>query len=987
LNSPTFYSWFNLRLKELLLISLAGLVLLLWLAIVTYNPLDPSLNSALDNIAKIHNWLGFIGAVSADLLLLTIGFGAHFLLPVLLCKLVQLFITRHNWQLVPAVLAFRLGGFILLLLAAAAVSSIQFDAQNILPAGGGGILGHFIGEPLIIKFNVHNATALCLLAFVFGATIFADLKWLTIFEVIGKLTLDLVEFGILLASYAIKSNKNYKKEVEQVQKQQDELIKQNLKQENNIEQIDEADRKTPELDLSKIKLSKLNKASINAETENEPQSAFKQNVQPMFEHQVRPDQTPKIELVIKPFTPENNSPPNVPISAKEEQSPSMPAVQPKEELEAPPVVPAANNQQEDVLGFSANTDDFENFENANELENLDAANENNEPIIEEEYNFDVVDSLATEQIIIEPELDLELEPTLFDAGDENEEEQSLNSNNSTQLSMNDFLGFSADDLDDDLETENSNIENMPKMIQENKIKTQNNLAQELANIVPELLPANDLKGTLPSLDLLDKADNEGAIYSEQTLVAMSRQLEITLKEFGVEVTVVTVSPGPVITRFEILLAPGVKVSRIVFLNKDIARSMAVDAVRIVEVISGKTTVGIEIPNKERQIVRLSSVLASDNYQDSKSPVTVALGQDIEGAPVIADLAKMPHLLVAGTTGSGKSVGVNAMILSILLKAHPSEVRLIMIDPKMLELSIYEDIPHLLCPVVTDMKEAANALRWAVAEMDRRYHLMAVCGVRKFDAFNTKIKDNKALGQPMFDPLFKRSSSAEAIPELEPLPLIVIIIDEFADMIMTVGKKVEELIARIAQKARAAGIHLVLATQRPTVNVITGLIKGNVPSRIAFQVSSKLDSRTILDQGGAEQLLGKGDMLYLPPGTGFPVRVHGAFVSDDEVHRIVEAWKLRGEPDYIKSIVVGSLEVDSSIDDEDCNIKEEDRDAYEAAVEFVLQNNYVSISSIQRKLNVGYNKAATFVEEMERTGIVSAPNNTGRRELLAKNNDD
>ncbi|AJE15402.1 MULTISPECIES: DNA translocase FtsK [Stutzerimonas] len=495
-----------------------------------------------------------------------------------------------------------------------------------------------------------------------------------------------------------------------------------------------------------------------------------------------------------------------------------------------------------------------------------------------------------------------------------------------------------------------------------------------------------IEGSLPPISLLDVAEKQQKQYSPESLEAMSRLLEIKLKEFGVEVTVESVHPGPVITRFEIQPAPGVKVSRISNLAKDLARSLAVISVRVVEVIPGKTTVGIEIPNEDRQIVRFSEVLSSTQYDDAKSPVTLALGHDIGGKPVIADLAKMPHLLVAGTTGSGKSVGVNAMILSILFKSTPEEARMIMIDPKMLELSIYEGIPHLLCPVVTDMKEAANALRWSVAEMERRYKLMAAMGVRNLAGFNRKVKEAEEAGAPLHDPLYKRESMDDEPPYLKALPTIVVVVDEFADMMMIVGKKVEELIARIAQKARAAGIHLILATQRPSVDVITGLIKANIPTRMAFQVSSKIDSRTILDQGGAEQLLGHGDMLYLPPGTGLPIRVHGAFVSDDEVHRVVEAWKARGAPDYIEDILAGVEDSGSGFDaggsgGEGGEGSEEDP-LYDEAVRFVTESRRASISAVQRKLKIGYNRAARMIEAMEIAGVVTSMNTNGSREVIA-----
>ncbi|TDF86333.1 DNA translocase FtsK [Pseudomonas sp. H9] len=494
-----------------------------------------------------------------------------------------------------------------------------------------------------------------------------------------------------------------------------------------------------------------------------------------------------------------------------------------------------------------------------------------------------------------------------------------------------------------------------------------------------------IEGTLPSISILDPAEKKQVNYSPESLAGVGHLLEIKLKEFGVEVSVDSIHPGPVITRYEIQPAAGVKVSRIANLAKDLARSLAVTSVRVVEVIPGKTTVGIEIPNEDRQIVRFSEVLSSPQYDEAKSPVTMALGHDIGGKPVITDLAKMPHLLVAGTTGSGKSVGVNAMILSILFKSGPEDAKLIMIDPKMLELSIYEGIPHLLCPVVTDMKDAANALRWSVAEMERRYKLMAAMGVRNLAGFNRKIKDAEEAGEPIYDPMFKRESMDDVPPLLKTLPTIVVVVDEFADMMMIVGKKVEELIARIAQKARAAGIHLILATQRPSVDVITGLIKANIPTRMAFQVSSKIDSRTIIDQGGAEQLLGHGDMLYMPPGTSLPIRVHGAFVSDDEVHRVVEAWKLRGAPDYNDDILNGVEEAGSGFDGGGGGGDGDDAETdalYDEAVQFVLESRRASISAVQRKLKIGYNRAARMIEAMEMAGVVTAMNTNGSREVIA-----
>ncbi|MFT4058732.1 MAG: DNA translocase FtsK 4TM domain-containing protein [Legionella sp.] len=489
-------------------------------------------------------------------------------------------------------------------------------------------------------------------------------------------------------------------------------------------------------------------------------------------------------------------------------------------------------------------------------------------------------------------------------------------------------------------------------------------------------------GALPSLELLDKGEPGKPMggYTHQELENLSRDLEQHLLDFGIQADVVAVHPGPVVTRFELQLAAGVKVSKLTALSKDLARSLSVISVRVVEVIPGKTVVGLELPNQSRQMVRLSDVLSTEVYQQAHSPVTLALGVDIAGHTVVVDLAKMPHLLVAGTTGSGKSVGINAMILSILFKATPDQVRLIMVDPKMLELSVYDGIPHLLTPVVTDMKEAASALRWCVEEMERRYKLMAALGVRNLAGFNAKVAEAIANGTLLVNPLWKPIDSMDdTAPQLEALPYVVIVIDELADMMMVVGKKVEQLIARIAQKARAAGIHMILATQRPSVDVLTGLIKSNIPTRMSFQVSSKIDSRTILDQQGAEQLLGHGDMLYLAPGSGAPLRVHGAFVDDKEVHRIADDWRSRGEPNYIDEIIKMPGEGGEGGFDED-NQAEDDDPLYDQAVEFVIQTRKASISAVQRRLKIGYNRAARMVEEMERTGIVG-PLDGGYRDVL------
>jgi S-DNA-T family DNA segregation ATPase FtsK/SpoIIIE len=514
-------------------------------------------------------------------------------------------------------------------------------------------------------------------------------------------------------------------------------------------------------------------------------------------------------------------------------------------------------------------------------------------------------------------------------------------------------------------------------------------AKEEVKLAQQPLFKNLPQGGLPPLELLDEPPEREAGYSEETLKAMSRQVELKLADFGIEAEVVAVHPGPVVTRFELQPAPGIKGSQISNLSKDLARGLSVISVRVIDVIPGKSVIGLEIPNQNREMVTLREILSSEVYAKSNSALTLGLGKSISGRPEVADLARMPHLLVAGTTGSGKSVALNAMILSLLYKADPSEVRLIMIDPKMLELSVYDGVQHLLTPVVTDMKEAANALRWCVAEMERRYSVMSNLGVRNLGGYNRKVKEAIDKGAPIPHPGIHAEDlpEGEAVPTLDTLPQVVVIVDEFADLMMIVGKKIEQLIARLAQKARASGIHLILATQRPSVDVITGLIKANIPTRIAFQVSSRIDSRTILDQQGAEELLGHGDMLYLPPGSGMPERIHGAFVSDEEVVRVVNWLKQQGEPEYLEDVL---SEYQSLGDGQSVGLTglpesdggSSDDEHYDRAVAFVLESRRASISSVQRHLRIGYNRAARLIEEMEAQGVVSPPEHNGQREVLA-----
>jgi S-DNA-T family DNA segregation ATPase FtsK/SpoIIIE len=499
---------------------------------------------------------------------------------------------------------------------------------------------------------------------------------------------------------------------------------------------------------------------------------------------------------------------------------------------------------------------------------------------------------------------------------------------------------------------------------------------------------------LPSLDLLDEPANNIHGFSEQVLEDMSRQVELKLKDFGFDVTITTVTPGPVVTQFELSLAPGVKVSQIMNLNKDLARALLVESVRIVDVIPGKPVIGLEIPNETREMISLKEVLASEEFAKSSSPLSMGLGKDINGHPIVANLSKMPHLLVAGATGMGKSVGLNAMILSVLYKAKPDEVRIIMIDPKIVELAIYADIPHLLTPVVTDMNEAASALWWCVNEMERRYSLLAKFGVRNIDGFNEKLKKSKEKGEPLLDPSFNKNTAQEGeeAQELKALPLIMLVIDEYADMLgalaqedRTKAKRVEALIVRLAQKARAAGIHIIIATQRPSVDVITGLIKSNIPTRIAFKVSSKVDSRTILDQGGAEQLLGMGDMLYMSPGAAHLTRVHGAFVDDDEILRVVNFLKENSETNYLDGILNAHSESQDSHSGTGGITSTPGGELdplYDDAVQIVTSSRRASISSLQRRMRIGYNRAARIIEDMESAGVVSTMNSAGNRQVLA-----
>lgn len=869
------------RFKEAVLIVLAVICVYLWMILLSFDAEDPGFNSAVGGHAEVSNAGGLLGAWLADLLLSVLGYFAWILPLIFMLKTVLLYRQRNqplNWK--PGLILTRTVGTVMLVLGGAGLSALHFATPKVRPDNFN-ILGEELAQPMLQWLNQEGATLVLLGLFMIGFTLFTNLSWFRMMELLGQGTLQFSSWLGERVRHILTGLQSPQRDRQQPSAVRVPVV------------TDTVGRQQPVV------------PAMNAEQAAPAEAAAMAT--PVIHRAA-----PVVSAVIPPVV---DSPPVEQVAvvtaaslAGQDQS----VREPEQIVDSPLVFESLEPAPEPVQAPGSDTV---------------------APV------FQPAPEPVSAQPIAQPMAHAEMPQQV------------------TPVPV-------------------SHVVDTYRAPPAPELPVAAGMSQASAALVGLQDPV-----PLPEL-VLDRPEEKQQSYSDESLQDLSRLLEIKLKEFGVKVQVESVHPGPVVTRFEIELAPGLKVSRITNLAKDLARSMAMLSVRVVEVIPGKTTVGIEVPNEDRQIVRLAEVLETEAFEDAKSPVALGLGHDIGGQPVIADLAKMPHLLVAGTTGSGKSVGVNAMILSMLFKSTPDDVRLIMIDPKMLELSIYEGIPHLLCPVVTDMKEAANALRWCVAEMERRYKLMAKLGVRNLAGYNRKVKEAWQAGTPLADPLFVRESPDDMPPALEKLPTIVVVVDEFADMMMMVGKKVEELIARIAQKARAAGIHLILATQRPSVDVITGLIKANIPTRMAFQVSSKIDSRTILDQGGAEQLLGYGDMLYLPPGTSLPIRVHGAFVADDEVHRVVDAWKERGVPEYIEEILAGVEEADSGFGGEGGALDDEMDPLYDEAVRFVTETRRVSISSVQRKLKVGYNRAARMVDAMEAAGVISSAAHNGSREVLA-----
>jgi S-DNA-T family DNA segregation ATPase FtsK/SpoIIIE len=920
------------RLRESVLIIAILIAIFFSVSLLTYSPADPSWSQTAWG-TELNNAGGYIGAWVADTLFFIFGSLAYAIPVILISTTWLVFIRRIDESNLDLTLwATRLLGITILLLTSCGLADINFD--DLWYFSSGGVVGDVLSSLAIPTFNILGSTLIFLFFWGAGFTLFSGISWLTIVEFIGDAVIDSAQFIV---------NK--------------------LRGEAN-QQVIQAKTTIPD-DLvyeAPTDAHHTSSFSLNDDGETQPDEAKHQSVNLKDDRQATPA-TPPIKPTQRRF---NIHLPQSHLVDDEHDSPEQIDLDDEETditLDSLRVqrLDATIEELDDVAlqyGDFAQQDDEENSALDREAEkslsnaHFSAADDDDDDSDQQRFIANVE---------VDDDEDAPIITNFFVADDEMDDEQEQD----------------LDDDDDDDDPDVTAFQNIVAEAQKQSLASQNPfLVQKDINLPKPKEP-------LPTLDLLYHPEKRAAFIDQDALEHIARLVESKLADYKIVAEVVGIFPGPVITRFELDLAAGVKVSRISSLSMDLARSLSAPAVRVVEVIPGKPYVGIELPNLTRETVFLSDVINSEQFKASRSPTTIVLGQDIAGEAVVADLAKMPHVLVAGTTGSGKSVGVNVMILSMLYKSTPDDVRFIMIDPKMLELSIYEGIPHLLSEVVTDMKDAANALRWCVAEMERRYKLMSVLGVRNIKGFNDKLKMAAEAGHPIHDPLWQDGDSMEEMPPLlEKLPYIVVIIDEFADLMMVVGKKVEELIARLAQKARAAGIHLILATQRPSVDVITGLIKANIPTRVAFTVSTKTDSRTILDQGGAETLLGMGDMLYLPPGSSHTVRVHGAFASDDDVHAVVNNWKARGKPNYISEITHGDQGPESLLPGEKLESDEEVDPLFDQVVEHVVETRRGSVSGVQRRFKIGYNRAARIVEQLEAQGIVSAPGHNGNREVLA-----
>ncbi|WP_342607266.1 DNA translocase FtsK [Vibrio tritonius] len=908
------------RLKECGLILAVLASVLLAVSLFTFNPADPSWSQTAWG-SNIHNAGGLLGSWVADTLFFVFGSLAY---PIPFLLTLGAWITlrkRSADEPIDFMLwGTRLLGLIVLMLTSCALADINFD--DLWYFSSGGVIGDVITSLSLPTLNVLGTTLAMLFLWGAGFTLLTGISWLRIVERLGEKCIE----GFQWLANRMRGEK-------------EEIITPNLVEPSIVD-----DAELPVEDKNDPLISTVD---LDQQDESEKVGQVAHSV--AEDEYVEPtDNARRFNIHV----PERRERVAAETSFATESAKPTYVYDDEEEI---PRSKQLNSTIEEL-----DMDAREHNDYADDVEQI-----TQQPLTDDEMPWH--DETSHEpNANLSVETDEENGPTISHLDIDDDE-------TNFYISDQDELASSDDDQDEDVKA----FQNMVSEAQNNAAASQNPFLVQKETVLPK--PAEPM----PTLELLYHPEKREDFIDRDALEQIARLVESKLADYKIQAKVVDIFPGPVITRFELDLAPGVKVSRISSLSMDLARSLSALAVRVVEVIPGKPYVGLELPNMTRQTVYLSDVVASEQFERSKSPTTVVLGQDIAGDAVVADLSKMPHVLVAGTTGSGKSVGVNVMILSMLYKSTPEDVRFIMIDPKMLELSVYEGIPHLLSEVVTDMKDASNALRWCVGEMERRYKLMSVLGVRNLKGFNEKLKMAAEAGHPIHDPLWREGDSMDPEPPLlEKLPYIVVVVDEFADLMMVVGKKVEELIARLAQKARAAGIHLILATQRPSVDVITGLIKANIPARIAFTVSTKTDSRTILDQGGAESLLGMGDMLYLPPGSSHTVRVHGAFASDDDVHAVVNNWKARGKPNYIDEITSGDQSPEMLLPGERMEADEDVDPLFDQVVEHVVETRRGSVSGVQRRFKIGYNRAARIVEQLEAQGIVSAPGHNGNREVLA-----
>ncbi|KJG33404.1 cell division protein FtsK [Photobacterium angustum] len=985
-------------IEGFLIISILAAIYIM-VALVTFNPADPSWSqTAWEGV--VQNKAGAFGALVADTFFFSFGSLAY-VFPALIVLLGYYLFRRRSKSLSHDYMVYgtRLLGFILLLLTSCGLADLNFD--DIWYFSSGGVVGDVVSNISMPLLNVLGTTLVLMFIWAIGFTLFSGISWTSIVDTLGEKTLSSLTWFLnkfrsdkheVMRPFATEipdeSEMPYMAHLDDVDDEDDPLLSSYVNNEsldNNAKEVESSPYKIvrPNSDMARDPLLETSQPVVS-QPAAQPQPAIQQPVVSQPASQPQP-------AVQQPVV---SQPAAQPQPAVQQPVVSQPAVQPQPVVSQPVAQPQETVQQPATQPRGLSIEDLER--------ELDKNEDFTVPV--DEYTQSAIEA-AESAVTAAPAYHSSQQNVV----ESSQSEESMTAQQTTHIAPQvvtpqpttsqpvpgSDIEIGVQDGMSELERGEAvelTPEQKEKDDQEAFLQNIRDLQKEQAHLAgldnPFLMQTEvDLPtptSPMPTLDLLQPARRTVEPASEEELQATAALIESKLVDYKIKAQVKGIYPGPVITRFELDLAPGVKVSRISGLAKDLARALSVMAVRVVEAIPGKPYIGLELPNKGRETVYMSEVVASERFQNMDGPLPIVLGSDIAGEAVVADLSKMPHLLVAGTTGSGKSVGVNVMILSLLYKCKPEDCRFIMIDPKMLELSIYEGIPHLLTEVVTDMKDAGNALRWCVGEMERRYKLMAKCGVRNVAGFNAKLEEAAAAGYPIHDPLWQPGDTMDEYPPLlEKMPSIVVIIDEFADLMMVVGKKVEELIARLAQKARAAGIHLVLATQRPSVDVITGLIKANIPTRMAFTVSTKTDSRTILDQGGAESLLGMGDMLYLPPGQSHTTRVHGAFASDDDVHNVVNDWKARGKPQYIDSILSSDQGSESLLPGETSTGGDDDIDQlFDEVAAFVTETRRASVSGVQRRFKIGYNRAARIVEQLEAHGIVSPPGHNSNREVLA-----